>query len=200
MSIDNITGKIISDAAEYAEGLILEAREEAKAIISQAREEVYDIGEQAAARSHEDAVSIKHRSHSAARLEARKLMLASKHKAVDKALEAAVRRLAEMEPDAYVAFLAGKIAETNIMEGELLLNAKDRATVGDKLVSAANRLSHGVGIILSGQTADIRGGFILKRGALEINSSLEAMVNSVKESVAPAVLAILYPGADNEKI
>ena len=37
-----------------------------------------------------------------------------------------------------------------------------------------------------------RGGFVLKAGAVEINSTLESMVYAVKESVTLAVLEALF--------
>ena len=192
MSIDAITAKIVSDATEYADALTSEAKKEAKDILVNAESEAETIRKTTAAQSVKDAAVVKHRKESAAELEARKMMLAMKQEVVAGTIEAAIDRLANMETKAYISFLAGKIAETGIKEGELLLNEKDRKAVGENLVKAANDSLKGGKLVLSDRTIRARGGFILRHGALEINSTLEILVNSVKEAATPEVVAVLF--------
>jgi len=192
MGIDAITARIVSDATEYADGLIAEAKGEAEQITRQAGREAETIREQKSAQGAKDALIILNRKKSAAELEARKMQLAVKQQEFANAIEAAIEHIANMEPKAYTAFLAEKIAETGIREGELLLNAKDRKAVGAKLVEEANGKLAGGRLTLSDKTINAKGGFVLKHGAMEINSSLETMVSSVKEKVAAEVVAVLF--------
>ena len=192
MSIDNITAKIVGDATEYADGLISEAVRKAEAITAQASEEALAIKRQMAEKGAIDAVTTKHRRNSIADLEARKIRLAAKQKTVSNAIEAALNHLANMDPDDYIAFLVKKIAATDVKEGQLLLNTKDKAAIGERLVAAANEHIEGGRISLSDQTINAKGGFVLKYGAVEINSTLETMLCSIKESVTPKVVSILY--------
>ena len=192
MGIDTITAKIASDAAEYASELISEATQKAEEILEEAEHEADGILKRMAEQGAKDAVTTRHRKHSAAELEARKMRLAVKQKAVARAMEAAIDHLANMKPEAYIEFLAKKITETGVKEGQLILNAKDKAALGEKLVKAANKSLQDGKLALSEQTADAKGGFILKYGDLEINSSLETMINSAKEDVTPEVVAVLF--------
>jgi V/A-type H+-transporting ATPase subunit E len=192
MSIGVITAKIVNDATEYANGLISEANQEAESILARAEKEAEAIRERMAVQGADDAVTVRHRNQSAAELEGRKMRLAARQKAVADTMDAAVDHLVDMEPEAYISFLAAKIAETGIKEGELLLSAKDRGAIGEKLVKAANKSLKNGKLTLSDQVIKAKGGFVLKYGALEINSSLEIMVHSVKEAVASEVLAALY--------
>jgi len=200
MSIDAITAKIVSDATEYAEVVLSEAKAEAAGIIAKAENEASALKVRMTELSGKDAVITKHRKQSAAELEARKMRLATKQTAVSKAVDAAIEKLANMEPDAYISFLAAKIAETGIKEGQLLLNAKDKSAVGDRLTKTANGLLKDGKLTLSGDTINSRGGFILRYGAREINSTLETMISSVKETVTPEVVAVLFQELKNEEI
>jgi len=192
MGIEAITATITGDATEYANGLISQANQEAEHILERARKEAEAIREQMAERGIDDAVTIRHRNQSSAELEARKMRLAAKQKAVVIAIEAAIDHLAGMEPEAYISFLAEKIASIGVKEGQLLLNAKDRAAIGAKLVRAANESLEDGKLVLADETINAKGGFVLKSGSLEINSTLETMIYSVKEAVTPDVITTLF--------
>ena len=200
MSIDAITAKIVSDAAAYADGILSEAKAEAASIMGKAEKEAGAVKTKMAELSAKDAVITKHRKQSAAELEARKMRLAAKQSAVSKAIDAAIEKIANMENDAYISFLAGKIAETGIKDGSLLLNAKDKQAVGDKLIKAANALLPDGKLTLSDETIKAKGGFILRYGAREINSTLETMISSIKESVTPEIVAVLFQESSHGEI
>ena len=192
MSIDNIIAKILSDAIEHADKSVSEAAQKAEVITAQAKEEAIAIKKQLAEQGTADAVITKHRKQSLAELEARKIRLAARQKAVSNAMEAAINHLANMEHDEYIAFLAKQIVATGAKSGQLLLNSKDKVAVGEKLVTTANALTEGGNITLSDQTINARGGFILKCGSVEINATIETLINLIRESVTPDVVAILF--------
>ena len=192
MSIDAITAKIVSDATEYANGLTSEAKAEAESIMAAARQEADSVLAGLEAQGSKDAVVVMHRKKSAAELEARKMRLAVKQQAVTEAMEAAINHIAGMDSGEYLAFLLRKIAETGIREGEVLLNAKDKDSLGVELIKAANEELKDGKLTLSSQTINAKGGFVLKYGAREINSTLETMVGSVKEAVTSDVVAALF--------
>ena len=192
MSIDNITAKILNDAKEYANELLSEANKEAEIITAKAESEANAIKERMAEQAIKDAAVVKHRKHSAADLEGRKERLAAKQKAVSDAVDAAISYIADMNSEEYTSFLVKKISETNIKEGQLLLNAKDRDSIGDKLIKAANESLKDGKLTLSDETISTKGGFVLRYGTREINSSLETMVHAIKEDVTSEVVSILF--------
>jgi len=192
MGIDAITEKIINDATEYAEGLISEANGKAEKIIQDAMIEAESITEKSAAKSVKDSTAIINKLYAEAELEARKMRLAVKQKEFNIALEAAIDRIAGTDPKVYTAFLAARIAETGVRDGELKLNAKDRKSIGKKLIKAANDQIKGGKLKLSNETIGARGGFVLNSGDIEIDSTLETMVVVIKDNIAAKVVAALF--------
>ena len=76
------------------------------------------------------------------------------------------------------------------------MNSKDRKAVGEKLVKAANKQLNGGKLILSEQTIETKGGFVIKNEAFEINSTIEVMIDSVREEVTPDVMEVLFGNKD----
>jgi V/A-type H+-transporting ATPase subunit E len=192
MSIEQITAKILKDATEYADNIISAAKKEAEEITAKAGKEAKEIDDVMREKAMRDAALAKHRKNSVAELEARKIRIAAKQTAVANTVVAAIDNLANMESDKYIAFLAKKVAEIGVKEGELILNSRDKAAIGKRLVVAANEALNGGKLILSESTMGAKGGFVLKCGTLEINSSLEIMVNSLKETVTSDIVTALF--------
>ena len=197
MSIENITAKIISDATDYADKIIAEAREEASGITAEAQKKADGIKAHMEERAHDESLTLRHRRTAVAELEARKIRLDAKQKAVAKAITVAIDHFATMEPGAYVSFLAKKIAQIGVTDGQVILNAKDREAVGKKLVEEANKLLSGGKLTLSEQTLNAKGGFVLKSGSIEVNSSLETMINALKEDITPEIVEALFPNHED---
>jgi len=193
MSIEHITAKIISDATEYAEKITAEAKEEASSITADAQKKADEIKAHMAERAHDESLTLRHRRTAVAELEARKIRLDAKQKAVAQAISAAIDHVAAMEPKAYVEFLAKKIVQIGVTDGQVILNAKDKEAVGKQLVEEANKLLSGGKLTLSEQTINAKGGFVLKSGSIEVNSSLETMINALKEDITPEIVEALFP-------
>ena len=69
--------------------------------------------------------------------------------------------------------------------------AQDRETVGQAAVDAANGKSGGK-LTLSGETAPIQGGFILKDGNVEVNCAFDTLVRLQKAETAGQVAQRLF--------
>ena len=192
MSIDAITEKIVNDASEYADSLISGAILEAEGIVSEAMREAEIIRERSAANSVKDTAAIINKMTSAAELEARKMRLAVKQKEFSGATDAAIDRITNMETKTYIAFLVYKIVETGVRSGELKLNAKDRKTIGKRLIKAANEQIKGGKLKLSDDTIEAKGGFALISGDIEIDSSLETMAFIIKDGIAAKACTVLF--------
>ena len=75
--------------------------------------------------------------------------------------------------------------------GEVLFSAQDRETVGQAAVDAVNGKSGGK-LTLSGETAPIQGGFILKDGNVEVNCAFDTLVRLQKAETAGQVAQRLF--------
>lgn len=125
------------------------------------------------------------------RMEARKSVLAVKQEMVEKSFDLALEKITALPEDRYVAFLAGLAKNAaGTGEEEVILNARDRAAIGEKLVQAIN--AGGAHMKLADETRDIAGGLILRRGSIEANCSAELLVDLCKGEMASKLAEILF--------
>lgn len=134
-----------------------------------------------------------------ARLEARKGVLTMKQESVSKAFDRAKEKIAELPEKDYVAFLAREAAEAAVTgQEEVILSKKDRAAVGAKVVKAANELlakkgADGV-LTLSDDTREMTGGLILKQGDIEVNCTVDTLLELSRGELAARVAEVLFEG------
>ena len=196
-NIEKILDRISSDAAAQAEKIISEAEENSRRI----REDYEDRAKAACDKILEDArntaVTRAERRDSAAQLDARNYTLDIKQQVLSQVFDKAAEALADLpdkEYSSFLAHLAAKASESG--DEEIIFSASDREKVGADVVSAANGLLSAAGrkgeLTLSDRTADIRGGFILARGRIETNCSVDVLVGSYKDELTLDIAKILF--------
>ncbi len=134
-----------------------------------------------------------------ARLEARKGVLTMKQESVSKAFDRAKEKIAELPEKDYVAFLAREAAEAAVTgQEEVILSKKDRAAIGAKVVKAANELlakKDVTGVLtLSDETREMTGGLILKQGDIEVNCTVDTLLELSRGELAARVAEVLFEG------
>ena len=192
MSIDKITSKIISDAEAVARVTLDEADAQRDAILARADSEAKQILNEAKERGQSEKEKLISRRKAVADIDGRKIILEEKQKLIAECFDRAIEQIISMEKGQYVAFLAGLVKKTGETEGQLILNEKDAASVGPDLVSVLSKEIAGSKITLSKETKNIRGGFLLKKGSVFINGTVEALVEEAKEDLAGEVAARLF--------
>lgn len=194
---EKIIARIENEAKAQADEIIAKAEAEAAAIIekdSKLAEETYLEKLKAGTKECEALVDNKRRN---AEMEARKSILAAKQEQIAKTFDKAAEMLAALPKDDYVKLLAGlaKDASSSGQE-ELIFNETDKAEVGKAVVSAANALLKAEGrdglLILSDSTRDMKGGLVVKQGGIEVNCSIEALVDMQRDRAASSVAAVLF--------
>ncbi len=126
-------------------------------------------------------------------MEGRKNMLAAKQELVAESFRKAREQIVSLPEEQYVAFLAKLAADASLTgDEEIILNARDRERLGEKLCSAANaRLENGR-LTLAGETRDFEGGLILRRGSVEANCTVELLVELSQTELSAKVAEILF--------
>lgn len=192
MSIENITNKILAEAEEQRKLIIDEANEKIQKLMENARSQKEAIVADYDKRARDDAELLKSRRISVAELEVRKIRLGEKQALISQCFEKALDRITNMDREKYIDLLFNKISALGLEGGELLLNSNDRKDIGDVLVKKINDSGKSGELTLSPDTIDGRGGFVLRRGSMEINSTLETMINQVKEALSEEVVTKLF--------
>ena len=192
MSIENITQKILSEANANREVTIKNAETRSSQIIDEAKVQAEAIMKKIAEKAEKDAETLKSRKVSAAELQGKKMMLSAKQDAIKKGFDVALGKLKEMPEDKYINFMADEIVKIPNCEGTIILNEQDRKEIGEKLVKAVNDRLKGEKITLSNNTVQSSGGFILKNGKVEINSTFETLLNAIRDELTYAVANVLF--------
>lgn len=139
--IEKITARIETDMKAEIEAILKEG--EAKAAQLKAEYEAKAKAEAAVAAEAGAAAAArqKERLESAAKMDAKKALLAAKQECLDEAFAAAGKKLTALSEDEYVDLLA-KLVVRSAKTGreELIFSAADKARVGAKVVSKANAM------------------------------------------------------------
>ena len=133
----------------------------------------------------------------AAELEAKKSILAMKQETVARVFDKAIERLCNMPEKEYIDFLAkqaGESASTGLEE--LVFNARDKAACAKAVTKAANEILKKRGLLpkltISEKTGDFRGGLVVKQGDIEVNCTVEKLMEISRNDLASQVAAVLF--------
>ena len=190
--IETIIQRLNTDAKAETDALLDKARQDAAAVTArcqaQADKETADL----AARNQRAAAEREERLVSAAQMEARKTILAAKQAVMEEVYAKALEKLRSLPQDRTVEVLASLLNEAAPQgKGEVLFSAQDRETVGRAAVDAANAQNGGQ-LTLSGETANIPGGFILRNGSIEVNCAYDTLIRLQKTETAGQVARQLF--------
>ncbi|MCI2055816.1 MAG: V-type ATP synthase subunit E [Oscillibacter sp.] len=192
--IEKITQRIDAQAQAEIDQILAQAREDAAQVTAryqaQADRESADLkarGEKAAAEREERMVSV-------AELEARKTTLAAKQEMVEQAFALALEKLCALPDEQYTKTVAGLLAKAAPDgKGSVIFAKAQRERIGAAAVSEANRLLGEKGkLTLSNETRELRGGFILVNGDVEVNGSFETLVRLQKGTMAGETAKLLF--------
>ena len=195
--IEKITARIAADAAAE----ISTVRAEAEARCSEIRAEydkkardAYDALMRTGLREAEQHAS---RIERTAQLDAKKALLGLRQEMVGEAFKLAEQKLVNLPKEDYLAFLTHQALEA-VSTGceEVILNAADREYIGEKLVSGINAAlkekGANAGVTVAEETRDMLGGFVLRQGNVEVNCTLDLMLEMIRGEVAAEAAKILF--------
>ena len=195
--IEKITARIRADAEAECAAIRAESEERCAAIRAEneraAQEEYWRLVREGV----KDTEQRVQRLGRTARLEAKKSVLNMKQEAVSRAFELARQKLAGLPEQDYVAFLAREAAEAAITgQEEVIFCERDRKSVGAKAVKAANELLAAKGmpglLTLSDATRDMAGGLMLKQGDIEVNCTVDTLLDLTRDELAARVADVLF--------
>ena len=131
------------------------------------------------------------------RLEARKDILGLKQGLVTAAFDKARQAILALDEDKYVAFLAAQAGAAALTGSEeVVLGKADRERLGARIVKAANAAAAKRGLAadmkLSDAVLPADGGLVLRRGSIEVNCTLDKLLEMSHSSLDAEVASVLF--------
>ncbi|HEV57267.1 MAG TPA: hypothetical protein ENN87_07185 [Phycisphaerales bacterium] len=195
MDAEQVVDKILSEARAEAEAIRSEAQGQADEDRSRLQEELDAFEAETKRLADQAAEDRRARMLAAARMENRKAELTAKVELLNEVFEKAAERLAALEDDEYRDFMADLMARAVETGDEKIIVGRDETRIDDRVIKAVNRqLGPGFkgNLQLASDRADIRGGFILRRGKIQTNVSIDVLVGQTREDMEPEVVAMLF--------
>ena len=197
--IDKITSRILADAEAECAVVKKESDERCAAIRAENEKKAQDEYLRLVREGVKDTEQRVQRMARTARLEAKKSILGMKQETVSRAFDLARERIAELPERDYIAFLAREAADAAITgQEEVIFCERDRKSVGAKAVKAANELLSARGVpgtlTLSDDTREMSGGLMLKQGDIEVNCTVDTLLDLSRGELAAQVAQVLFEG------
>ena len=195
--INKITERIAVEAREEISAMQAETTEKCRSIkeaYDKAAQEEYWKMINAGVKDCELQVK---RLGSTATMESKKNILSMKQGAGADVFDKAVDRLCTLPEDKYVDFLAS-LAASAASTGleELVFNARDKYGCAKAVTKAANELLKKRGLYpkltISELTGNFKGGLMVKQGDIEMNCTIEKLVELSRSELAPKVAELLF--------
>lgn len=194
-NIESIVKKIADDAKLSAEQKIAEAQQEAQQIVSDYQAQADKIMQDAQAQAQKQASVIAERVESQSGLIRRNLMLQYKREAIEQAFQKSLEVLCAQDADKQVTLLSDAAIKYLSADAKVILNEKDKAAFGEKLVSEISRklqaANKNYSVSLSADAGSMQGGMILAEGSIETNLSYEILVKNIRDELEGEVAKVL---------
>jgi len=195
MEAEQVVGKILSEARAEAEKIISGAKSKAAAEQEKLESELAKYNKETETLAAEAAEDKRGRMLAMARMDVRKEMGAAKVALVDEVFARAHERIRNLGDDEHRKLISELIVKAVETGDEEVIVGRDEKRIDDKLIKQVNRqLGSGFmgNLRLSRERADISGGFILRRNNIQVNVSIEVLVNSMREELESEVVKDLF--------
>lgn len=191
-NVKNITSKILKDAEAGKENILSAAEEEKNKILSKKVSSANEIAQEILDKAEVEAKSKKERIISSAKLKVRNNKLAAKQEIIDEIFEKSIDELTKLSKKDFLNFVKNAISSMNLSGKQtLILNEEGLKFVDAAFIDELNR-NVNAQITLSETAGNFKGGFILENNGIEINSTYEALVSSLRDELEFEVAKVLF--------
>ena len=195
MEAKEVVEKILSQAKVEAEKILAEAKSKASEEESKLASELSEYRQQTQSMADSAAADKKMRMLAAARMEIRKEITAAKNVVLDEVFAGAAEQIKALSDKDYQQLITSLITEAVETGDEQVVVGKDETRIDHALIKSINRtLGSGFkgNLVLAEDRANIDGGFILRRGSVRINASIDVLLAQVKEQIETELAAELF--------
>ena len=175
MSVEGIQARIIEDAKKQAGAIVEEAKKEAEAILKTGKSNAEEHFQRQADLLDERYRQNKERTILSKRLELRKKLLDARQRWMDTAFDEAYQALVGQDDREYRDLMVNLIAKVSShKDEEIIFGKKGDKKILKEIVDRLNSKSGGA-YTLSKERRDFQWGFVLKRGSIETNMSIDSL-------------------------
>lgn len=194
--IEKITARITTEAEEAAAVVTADAEKAAESVRAAYKKKADEAYEASMNAGNEEIRRDSERAERAARLQGRKDTLALKQSILSEAYDKAKEKLLALPSEQYCEFLAAQAGNAAVTGHEtIVLNSRDKA-MGEKIVSRANAIAASRGLpaalTLSDESGDFSGGLKLREGSVEVNCTVDTLLDLGRSRLDAEVAAILF--------
>jgi V/A-type H+-transporting ATPase subunit E len=207
MDTEQVVEKILSEAQAEADKIKSEAREKAAGQEAELAAELESFRKETETLAEKASEEKKRRMLATARMDTRKALLSCKVALLNEVFDKAREKIKELPEEQYHEFvesLMHKAIESG--DEEVIIGAEDGRLSNGLIKSINRKLGPGFkgNLQLSSDTADIDGGFILRRGNIQVNVSVGVLLAEAKEQMEIELAAELFgdkqdTGSKNEE-
>lgn len=195
--IEKITERIEAEAKAKAAAISAEAEAKAAEIRAENEKKAQDKYWALIRQGTAECEAMVAREERMAQMESKKDILALKQGMVSEAFDKACDMIINLPENDYVSFMARMAAEAaSSGNEEVVFNERDKAVRGEAVVKAANELLAAKGkdgkLSLAADTKSMAGGFVLRQGGIEVNCSVETLVDLQRSDMASSLAAVLF--------
>ena len=194
---EKIIAHIQADASAQANAILAQAEEQCKAIRAKYEAKAQEAYAEKVRLGVKDCEAAVESVNRLAQMEAKKEILGLKQEMVSAGFSKAVEKIVNLPGEKYTEFLA-KLAANAATDGdeEIVLNEKDKASVGTAVVKAANEKLEAKGIKgnlkLANETGSFAGGLITRKGSIEVNCTVELLVDLCRGDMSAELAKLLF--------
>jgi V/A-type H+-transporting ATPase subunit E len=184
MNAEQVVEKILSEAAAEAEQIKAAAAEKCAAAEAELNSELADYEKQTQELTEQAAEDKKARMLATANMEIKKEYLAAKVALLDEVFGKVRERIKGLSDDEYEKLIASLMTKAVQSGDEQVIVGAAEERIDHSLIKKVNRkLGPGYkgNLSLAQDRANIDGGFILKRGKIQVNVSVEVLLTEARD-------------------
>ena len=196
---EKLRQKILSDAEAEARKIVEEGQGQARSIRDEAEAQVQRIASEFAEKARAQAEEYVRRQISLRELEARKAVLTEKGSLIDEVFDKALQELRQSDRKGGYSLTRDLLLSSIEVGGEeIILSEEDKKGIGTSFIDDLNGQLKKAGkrgeVKISGETREIRGGLILRRGRAETNGSFDTLLAMLRDEIETELAGILFGG------
>ncbi|AQT68008.1 V-type ATP synthase subunit E [Anaerohalosphaera lusitana] len=195
MDAKEVVSKILAEANTEADSIKADAEQKVRAQKEQFDAKMDRFKKESDAKAEKAAEEARQQQLAAARMDIKKQKSQAKAQLLNDVFEKALDELVAMPDDRYKDLMTKLMIKAAQTGDEEVIIGKDEKRIDENLVKNVNRQlgSDKKGSLkLASERADIKGGFILSRGKINVNASAQVLIEQAREELDIDIASELF--------